>query len=762
MRSGIDRMAVIGIIVALLGVGGDTAFAGPGDPLRQALSGFGAGPLYDRVLPLADVPELDGSAATPPVATARWRQALFEMRLSSAPAPSHWPTPVQVREMAAALRGSDAIPLAVLDVSYNRLRPDAIDRGLLAVESGRLVVSPGASAEDYLDGAQAFAATALTERTYRGEKVAFVLPRALYVTDGPLPARLEIDFDDGLGLRAVDFDVPVSVRYAATGPRTLQLRTTRTDGRVLWSRFPFEVKSLLAPVPSETWTLTADIPYQGAAATGEAFIYLAEGHTSLEDPVVVVEGFDLDDSMGWDVLYDLLNQENMLEDLRAQGRDAVVLNFTSATDPIQRNAYLTVKLLQAVQETIAQDRSFPLVGASMGGLVCRYALAWMEQNGLSHRVETFVSFDSPQRGANIPLGVQYWLDFFQGESEEAAFLLSRLDTPASRQMLYFHHTTPPSSQGVADPLRGEFLADLATLGNYPTAPRLVAVANGSGLGAHQGFVPGEQIVHWEYNSFLVDITGNIWAVPDGSSQLIFDGEIDLIWPLEDSYMSVTVSGTQPWDGAPGGWRDSMAEMDAVEAPYGDIIALHPAHAFIPTISSLALDVDDPFFDIAGEPDLLSLTPFDAVYFPAENQEHVLITPESKGWFLAELSGPAATVAADYTCLPAAGTVPFSTTMAVTLTNLYADQTRRVAGRIGATLANGASYPVWRAGFTNLAGGESFTNQWIQNIPALGSLLGDNVFTLTAEDVTPAPFNQPPYPPAGDTATAGCTVTAAAP
>lgn len=772
MKSRIDILVVGGIIVALLG--GGMAWAqtdgsvvawdesAPGDPLRNALSGLGPGPLYDRVLPLAGVPELDGSDSAPVVPIDRWRQALFELRLASLPAPpSSWPTPSQVREVTAALRGDDAIPLAVLNVSYSRLRPDAIARGALFIEGDRIAVSPGASTGDYLTEARAFAATTLAAQSYHGESVAFVLPRALYVTDGSLPARVDVDFDDNLGLRAVEFDTPVTVRYASTGPRTLRLRASQADGRVLWSRFPFEVVALRAPAPSATWPLTADIPFEGTTASGEAYVYLADGHASLEDPVVVIEGFDLDDSMGWDVLYDLLNQENLLEDLRAQGRDAVILNFTSATDPIQRNAYLVVKLLQTVQAAIAPGRAFPLVGASMGGLVCRYALSYMEQAALPHGVNTFVSFDAPQRGADIPLGMQYWLDFFQGESEEAAYLLSRLDMPAARQMLLYHHTSPPSSAGVADPLRAEFLADLAALGDYPAQPRLVAVVNGSGHGANQGFAAGEQIVHWEHNSFLVDITGNIWAVPDGSSQLIFDGLID-IWLLGGSEMSVTVSGTQPWDNAPGGSRASMAEMDAVEAPYGDIIALYPSHAFIPTISALALAVDDPFHDIAGDPDLLSLTPFAAVYFPVENQEHILITPENKAWFLAELTGPSSTVAAGLTCQPSSGTLPFAATMTAVLDNLYTQQVRRIAGRIDVDLAGGQHYSNWRSGWTNIDAGGSYATSWNQALPALGNLVGPNVFRLLAADVTTSPYNQPPYPPAGDTDTASCTLTGIAP
>ncbi len=45
---------------------------------------------------------------------------------------------------------------------------------------------------------------------------------------------------------------------------------------------------------------------------------------------------------------------------------------------------------------------------------------------------------------------------------------------------------------------------------------------------------------------------------------------------------------------------------------------------------------------------------------------------------------------------------------------------------------------------------------------LGTLVGDNVFTLVGEDVTPAPYNQPPFLPSGDTASDNVTVTATAP
>jgi hypothetical protein len=386
-----------------------------------------------------------------------------------------------------------------------------------------------------------------------------------------------------------------------------------------------------APAPHDTLAITATIPYLGQYGTGDAYVYLSDAHSTLTNPVVVAEGFDINNDMNWDELYALLNQADLLETLRAIGFDAVVLNFAESTDYLQRNAFVLVELLQQVQAAIAPDMDVALAGASMGGLIARYALAYMETHGPAHRVRTFISFDAPHRGANITLGVQYWVGFFADLSDAAAYNLERLDTPAARQMLVYHHTDPPGATGESDPLRADFLADLAAVGDWPSQPRLVAVANGSGYGANQGYAAGAQLIDYEYSAFLTYIKGNVWAVPDGNSQMIFDGNILVIIPL--GTLQVSVSGTAPYDNAPGGFRNTLADMDSTEAPYGDIVALYPNHCFIPTVSALAIETSDLFFDIAGAGDLLSHTPFEVVYYPAENQEHGTITAESKEWFL---------------------------------------------------------------------------------------------------------------------------------
>ncbi len=595
----------------------------PLDPLASS------GVLYDRVLPLARLESLDGTAAAPVLDRARWRQAYDELRRASLPA-SPWPDLATLDAGARAARRGGVVPLALLDRAFERLRPEALSDGSLRLVDGRLAPGPVSP----LVRSRAVALAALAERGWRGGDVVFALDRERCFCDGGGPRALAVDFADGLGFRPVALGERVRVRYAATGPRTLTARIVRADGTTAEARCAFDVAALAAPLPDDTLHVTASVPFAGAYGTGDAYIYLAPGRTQLANPVVVVEGFDLDNSMGWDELYALLNQEGLIETLRADGFDAVVLDFADATVPVEENALVVAELVQQVQAQVAPAATLALIGASMGGLCTRYALLWLESQGLPHRVRTWISFDGPQSGADIPLGLQYWISFFADQSVSAADFLATLERPAARQLLLYHFTDPAGTTGQADPLRDSLQAHLAALGGWPEQPRRVAIANGSGTGQDQGFAPAAQLIRYEYSSLLVALTGNVWALPDQTTGTIFQGSIRIL--LSTTSQTVTVSGTLPWDGAPGGLRASMTQLDTTAAPYGDIVALHPSHCFIPTISALALDTSDPFFDIASAPDLLALTPFDAVYWPTANEEHVSITPASAEWIRTEI------------------------------------------------------------------------------------------------------------------------------
>ena len=404
------------------------------------------------------------------------------------------------------------------------------------------------------------------------------------------------------------------------------------------------------PVPDDTIAVTATVPYLGQAAGGRGFVLLAPDHAVLTNPIIVLEGFDLDNSMDWDELYTLLNQEALVESLLARGYDAVVLDFDDATDYIQRNAFVFTELLAQVEGAIEPGRTIPVVGASMGGLVARYGLAWLETNAIPHRVNTFISFDSPQRGANIPLGLQHWVQFFSGQSADAAIFQGILDSPAARQMLVYHFRATTGTTAAPDPLRATLLSELAGLGGYPQQPRRVAFANGAGDGTGQGYAPGAQLIQYAFNNVLVLIKGDVWAVPNGGTGNVFDGRIRILF-VSDTSRLVTVTGTRPYDSAPGGWRASMAQLDTTQAPYGDIVALHDRHAFIPTVSALDVDDSDLYRDLTLVPDPAAESPFDAVYWQPTNEEHVFISPLTAARLGDELEPPVVGVPTDG---PAAG------------------------------------------------------------------------------------------------------------
>lgn len=122
----------------------------------------------------------------------------------------------------------------------------------------------------------------------------------------------------------------------------------------------------------------------------------------------------------------------------------------------------------------------------------------------------------------------------------------------------------------------------------------------------------------------------------------------------------------------------------------------------------------------------------------------------------------ATAYADLYIVPFSGVLPFNSSIGVTLINYHETLTRRIAARLKLVTAGGQVFDPFRQGFTTLQPEHSRAISWSQYFPALGTLVGENVFTLEAMDVTPPPYNQPPFPPSGDTDTSVWTVTGFAP
>jgi len=137
----------------------------------------------------------------------------------------------------------------------------------------------------------------------------------------------------------------------------------------------------------------------------------------------------------------------------------------------------------------------------------------------------------------------------------------------------------------------------------------------------------------------------------------------------------------------------------------------------------------------------------------------LSSPSWVSWREIEVYGVTDTggiLSADLTCSPSWGTLPMSPQFGVTLENLV-DNYRTFAGRVDVTLALGSMFTNYRSGYTNLMPMESREIWWSQYFPDVGTVVGENTFLLSALDVTPSPYNQPPFWPSGSSDTSVCVV-----
>ena len=102
-----------------------------------------------------------------------------------------------------------------------------------------------------------------------------------------------------------------------------------------------------------------------------------------------------------------------------------------------------------------QNEKLVITGSSMGGQVVRYALAYMEKHNMNHNTRLYISQDSPHLGANIPLGVQDFLDYnatILHNADARESMDRKLDNPAAREMLLQHHL----NSNKANPLRAAY------------------------------------------------------------------------------------------------------------------------------------------------------------------------------------------------------------------------------------------------------------------------------------------------------------------
>ncbi|WP_445716849.1 hypothetical protein [Flavobacterium sp.] len=387
---------------------------------------------------------------------------------------------------------------------------------------------------------------------YEGLSFKVKIPSTVFYSNyQSLVQSIQIDFGNGAGYVTVPFNQNITVNYTTEGVKVWKYKLNLTNGTSLLSQSKIDVKQGVTTIPWGTITasasaisptsvasstiyshnITATKNYNGAFGTVKLTID-DTNNDGIRKPLIVAEGFDA----GIILAPERINGMNTYSQFRTESfnggtelrsliynsnkqYDIIYVDWDNGVDFLQKNAFALEAVIAWVNQQKALNGSTEqnvVLGQSMGGVIARYALADMEQNGLNHDTRLFVSHDAPQQGANIPVSVQYMFrhvtNLYNRYSSpygtqviDVPFLEnSILDQPATKQMLMnwvnsFSNIDNTVSSGFYTELRGK---GLANSGGYPVNCRNIAVSNGAECGITQGFNAGDDLLSYNLSGKL--------------------------------------------------------------------------------------------------------------------------------------------------------------------------------------------------------------------------------------------------------------------
>jgi hypothetical protein len=586
-------------------------------------------------------------------------------------------------------RGISLVPLVW--VEGNRIKSEAFADGALkfdTISKQIEIVHP----EKVFEIANVFASVPFVQTTMSNE-IKLLFSKQFYFTNSLVHLKeIQIKIDQG-AFEIVPLDEVLNLKLNP-GIHSIELQVEMESSLKLYSTFELYFKDIepgkgnggigkFLSIGDELGNIYTE-PYR-ATETGEAlgaFIYVFPGvtngqlNTCLKKPIIFVEGIDFGykdhmtgcyggkcGNVGFrDLLYGNLynpyetKYKNMYQDwepikkapklidkLKNNGYDLIYLDFHNGADYMENNAMLLVELIRRVNSMKCSNDELVVIGASMGGQVARFALSYMEQNNMNHCVRNLVSFDSPNRGANIPLGFQHFIKYYNGKLPSVKDEFDRkINRPATQQLLT--HSCISYNGVEQNALKSEFDSRMGNLLGFPKFPRNIAVLNGCIQPVNQGFEPGEKLLEMNpyvgtLNFDFLEINATVWSsfAKFDNMNLVMQGKMT----GNKRYWAKVPNDMKQIDHIQGSKRFDLKEARAIYGLF-NVINKEDATCFIPTYS--ALNFADELTSFNYDLNLLNNRPnksahsFDAFYGPKdENQEHMMITDENIEWIVNQIN-----------------------------------------------------------------------------------------------------------------------------
>lgn len=245
------------------------------------------------------------------------------------------------------------------------------------------------------------------------KEVDFVIDTTLLFTNKDEKITgIEIDFGDGSGSQYFSLnDRTIRVDYPSAGEKSIiyKLITDSYNELVTFSNLIIENEEI-ANTPSQY--VTTNLP--NGQISGAYYSTFLGCDNVLDKPIIIVEGFDpyamRDLNKARKVLLDKYRNTDdnsaLYSHLINRGYDIITVVFENNSDDIHNNALVLQEVIREINNNKVGFYESIIIGQSMGGIITRIALKTFENNNEEHYVRLYVSFDSPHKGANLPISLQ--------------------------------------------------------------------------------------------------------------------------------------------------------------------------------------------------------------------------------------------------------------------------------------------------------------------------------------------------------------------
>lgn len=444
---------------------------------------------------------------------------------------------------------ADTIPIGILYFSHYVLKPDAMTTNTyfdFDTINDVLSDKPGRASWPYLNSGIFMAAPMIAEARHRNP-VFRIDPQFMFYDGDNAGAfakdeTIQIDFGDGNGF--IPFDptqvTHYQVTYSGSGEHEIIVARGTAPNPSIYSRSVIGTTITLAPPPPDR-----TFSYPGINV---GFYGACNATPNSSKVIIYLSGIDNFDAFDWvpginslakttrDIYEEKILPERLVQ-LKNFGYNFLVVDWERSNIDIRFNALYLVNMLHQLKCDLAlnDNQQFVVIGESLGGIIGRYALTYMEtqdyRNGVGtpffvdqfdpnnlfylqthagifllpqtwagggcqpdkmHNTRLFMTFDSPHQGANIPLSVQLLYKgagnqisrYIGGTYKQLATLNNLfLDGQASQQLLLYHYDTRsgigPDKNYTSLPEKAKFFKQLRDMGNYPRYAKVMVMSDGA-------------------------------------------------------------------------------------------------------------------------------------------------------------------------------------------------------------------------------------------------------------------------------------------